>query len=106
MKTFEDLTNIQREKVIKTASYAIIDGLTSGVLEIELVSKKSQQALTEILTHAIKQDRPRIATMMILRNKEIRSEIERLALVAASESNYNEDGSLLKEGTNVDPIQH
>ena len=106
MKTFEDLTTIQREKAIKNASYAIMEGLTSGVLEIELVSNDSQQALTEILTNAIKQDRPRIATMMILRNKNIRSEIERLALVVASESKYNEDGSLFKEGSNGNPVQH
>ena len=75
-----------------------MDSITCGVVEITLVDEENQKALDRVL----KQGNQRFSTLSILNHKGIRKELERLALVAASESVYNEDGTLLKDGKNVD----
>lgn len=100
MKKFEGLNHFQREDAIKLAFFSIVDSITCGVIEIELVHEENQKALNKILTTYS----GRMVTLSILAHKGIRSELERLALVAASESEYSEDGRLLKEGKDVDPI--
>lgn len=105
MKTFEDLTSEQREEAIKATTMATVENISNGVLEIELVDKTNQVALDRIMDASVRKDSPRLATMMILKHQGIRKEIERLALVAASESAYNDDGTIsMKEEENVDSI--
>jgi hypothetical protein len=98
MKTFESLNVFERENAIEQAFYSIMDSITCGVIEVTLVEQENQEALDRVL----KKGNQRFATLSILHNKGIRKELTRLALVAASESMYNDDGTLLKDGKNVE----
>lgn len=101
MKTFEDLNFFQREDAIKMAFYSILDSVTCGVIEIDFADDANNVALKQIMLTTS----GRLCVLKILAHRGIRKELERLALVAASESVYREDGSLLKEGKeNVDTI--
>jgi hypothetical protein len=104
MKKFEDLNHFQREDAIKTITLGVIDDLSEGILEIELVDPANQKELLRIIKLAVDKDSPRFAVLSLLNHKGIRGEIERLALVAASESTYTDSGSLMKEGSYVDPV--
>jgi hypothetical protein len=104
MKKFEDLNHFQKEDAVKTITMGVIEDLSEGVLEIELVDPANQKELLRIMKIAVDKDSPRFAVLSLLNNKKIYREIERLATVAASESTYTDDGYLMKEGQNVDPV--
>lgn len=93
MRTFEQLSTEQREQAIKTALYALIDNLANDVLEIELISPEANECLQRALAKNRVFGNTRPFTLFVLSNKPVRYELEKLALVVASESTYNKDGS-------------
>jgi hypothetical protein len=97
MKTFEQLKPYQREQALKTSLYTLIDGIVDGILEIELADAVNQKQLQHVMLMATRRDDTRLAKMGLLSNKGIRKELERLALVIASTSQYDADGYLVME---------
>lgn len=97
MKTFDQLDTQQKEDAIGMAFYDLLNLVRDGVLELQLVNPASQQRLELILSKARKTETPRLAVLQLLHDKPIRQEIERLALVAAHGSEYNDSGDPVKE---------
>ena len=98
MRTFEQLTVKERERALVASRAAIVEGVVCGILEIELVDSHNQRTLDIILKDAVEKDAPRLAMLRIFNNKAICKEINKLALVAASETVYDEQGIRVLEG--------
>lgn len=97
MKTFDQLTRQQREDAIDFAAYELMDHVAKGSLDITLVDAASQKRLEIILSAGRKTENTRLVKLHLLHDKPIRTEIYRLAIVAATGSSYNEDGSVFME---------
>lgn len=96
MKTFDQLTKEQQGEAVNTASYELMEMIAQETLEIKLTDASSQKRLDKILSDARKIESRRLVKLYLLRDKPIRREIERLALVAAHGSDYGDDGDALK----------
>jgi hypothetical protein len=102
VKTFQQLSQNQKEEAIKTAYAVIRDGITSGVMEVTLIDAENQKRLEKILKHAIN---PRMANLMISHALGICKELERLALVVATDIyTYTDDGQVIEESKNANAI--
>lgn len=97
MKTFDELNKQQKEDAIGMAFYDLINLVRDGVLELQLVNPASQRRLELILSKGRKTEQPRLVILHLLHDKPIRQEIERLALVAAHGSDYNDNGDAVRE---------
>lgn len=97
MKTFDQLTLEQKADAISMAEYELIDCVSKGIIEIELVDGNNQKKLERILSDARKNDSQRLVKLHIIHDKSIRTELERLALVAAHGSVYYDNGEAVKE---------
>ena|SRR5665213_1694228 len=104
MKTFEQLTTVQREEAIKFAYKTIRNGITDGTLEVKLVDPKNQERLDNIIKYSVGQDNMRLANLLISKTIGVRTELSKLALVVASESDYDDEGQVIMEGTNAHAI--
>jgi hypothetical protein len=93
MRTFEQLSVQEREKALRASRAAIVENVISGVMEIELVNPITQRTLDIILKDAVEKDSPRLAALRIFLNRPILQEIDRLALVVAVETMYDESGN-------------
>ncbi len=93
MKAFDQLTAEQKVDAINMAYYELMNLIRDGVLEIKLIDPASQKRLERIL----KNEQPRLVMLHLMHDKPIRKEIERLALVAAHGSEYQDNGDAAKE---------
>lgn len=92
MKTFEQLTPTQRKEMIDVAAYELIEHVAMGVIEISLVNPESQKRFEAILEAGRKKESTRLIKLQLLHDKSIREELYRLAIVAASGSQYTDAG--------------
>lgn len=97
MKSFDQLTTEQQADAVNMCSYELMTLIADGTLEIKLVDPSSQKRLEKILSDARKAESTRLVKLYLLHDKPIRKEIERLALVAAHGSDYDDAGEALKE---------
>jgi hypothetical protein len=97
MKTFDELTTEQKDEAVNMASYELMSMIADGTLEMELTDPSNQRRLNKILFDARKAESTRLVKLYLLHDKPIRMEIERLALVAAHGSEYDDSGEALKE---------
>lgn len=97
MKTFDDLTKIQKEDAVAMAFYDLTNLIRDGVVVIKLVNPASQKRLELILSKSRKTEQPRLIILHLMHDKPIRQEIERLALVAAHGAQYDANGDAVKE---------
>ena len=99
MKTFDQLTRQQKKDAIDMASYELIAHVSKGNLDVTLVNPASQARLEKILENGRKKESPRLITLHLLNDKPIREELDRLAMVAAHGSQYDDNGDAITKGT-------
>lgn len=92
MKTFEQLTPNQRKEMIEVAAHELMGHISTGLLEITLVNPESQKRFEAIMAKGRKKESHRLIMLHLLHDKPIREEIYRLAIVAASGSQYTDAG--------------
>jgi hypothetical protein len=94
MKKYDDLNFFEKEHVVKFAFYKIVDGIVDGTLEVDFVVAANQAKIKDIQSGmgATKPNK-RYRALMILNDKPIRAELEKLALATAEGTFYNDDGT-------------
>lgn len=107
MKTFQEIDDKDKRQAVKTISYTIIDDISNGIIDIQLANPESHKALEAILAKSKEDGAPRLASLMILRNKDICFEIKSLAVLVAKDSLYTDNGVLVMERKeDVNTTQH
>jgi hypothetical protein len=104
MKTFEQLTTMQREDMISMAHYELMEHIASGVIEVTLVNPESQKRFETILRKG--RESRRLIQLYLLADKPIRDELYRLAIVAASGSQYTDAGDPVTKVSKDDVDQY
>lgn len=106
MKTFDQLTKQQREDAVDFAAYELMDHVAQGTIELTLVDPASQKRLEKILSDARKAESTRLVKLYLINDKPIKTEIYRLAMAAASGSQYDDNGDAVTGVTNGEIAEH
>lgn len=97
MRIFENLTQPEQHKAIRTSLAWIIEGIVFGLVEVKLINPRNHDRLEHILLDGRKRDETRLTILRIMNNKPICDELRKLALVDASECKYDAVGCRILE---------
>ncbi len=102
MKTFQDLTNQQKQDALDLAFNELVDNATNGNLDIKLVNQDSNKRLEKILAKSRKTESTRLLKLYLINDKPIREELYQLAAIVAMESQYDDNGDVIMGEKHVD----
>jgi hypothetical protein len=97
MRTFEQLSNQEREDALSNTTAGIIYDVITGVLEIEFADPRNQREYKKIMKDAGEMDSVRAAQYGMFKHDGIRKEVEKIALIVCTESCYDKDGLVIMD---------
>lgn len=97
MKSFDQLSIAQRHIAIKRAKSMLVGLVIEGIIELEIPDPKVQNTLEVILRFTRKNENPTEGLKLMLSNKVISTELDRISIAAAEGAEYNESDLLLMD---------
>ena len=96
MRTFEQLTILERSRAIKSSMCYLVSQIVGGVLDVELIAPRNQAKLKRIMDERWEMEAPRLAMLRIFHDKNICQELNKVAVIHAEESCYDNSGNQVR----------
>lgn len=95
MKTFGQLTQMERMDAIVRAKDILISHLIEGVIEIEMPNRIVQRDFDKILSDMRKNENMKLAKELLVAHKTINRELDKISIAAAQGSRYDGSGHIV-----------
>lgn len=97
MKTFGQLTSIERSTAIQRAKALLVTLIVEGVIEVKMPNTIVQKSFDRILVDMRQTDNSNTGMMMLFADKSIDKELDRISIAAAHGAQYDDNGNALMD---------
>jgi len=97
MKTFGQLSSIERSTAIQRAKTLLVDLIIEGVIEVKMPNAIVQKSFDRILTDMRRNENPNMGMMLLFADKSIDKELDRISIAAAQGARYDNNGNALTD---------
>lgn len=95
MKTWGQLTSLERSTALQRAKTLLVSLIIEGVIEVEMPNAITQRTFNQILIDSRRDENPNMGMMMLYANKAIDKELDRISIAAAHGARYDDIGNAL-----------